>query len=310
MNPTFHQLYIELLSGIKSYIGQEYPHSGAVVANPDNFNYFKAQALRAAPGPKSTAPTVSIQVIEPKTVTPLHAAPTLPQTVKPTAAPLLIAVKDALISAPQASDLHLEKKVEKAEKVILERSLNREQPDIQKASDFNELRKLWQQQCPQVPLIDIIPSDEKSKIISERWRSRSSSPGVVLLYFSENSREKAFLTNIAAAISLHFVSAEVMSASKIEADRTWAQLVGSPSLRLLIAQHHSFETLPELSKIYREDTARGHHTLGRIPLFLLSDLSLYMREPKLKISLWQTLCQKLEKKHYNLPQKPQFNLDD
>jgi hypothetical protein len=46
-------------------------------------------------------------------------------------------------------------------------------------------------------------------------------------------------------------------------------------------------------QFYKEIPSQGIRTLGKIPLFLLPDLSLYLKDPLLKRSLWKALCQKI-----------------
>ncbi len=64
----------------------------------------------------------------------------------------------------------------------------------------------------------------------------------------------------------------------------------SPDLRLVIASDYDLYLQPELMKVYREAPQQGKHYLNKTPLLLLSDLSLYLKEPQLKSLLWRAIC--------------------
>jgi hypothetical protein len=288
MTRNLHHDYLDLISSCKAYIAQEYPTSSSLVADADNFNYFKMQAQqgRTPAPPKAITPTPA-----PPSAIPQGAIKAL-QSSPVATAPAIPVIEPEIAQPIPATETSKEPTTQKGEKVKLSPHLKREVLEPTKTNDFSDLSKLWQDNYSHIPYLAVIPSDEQAKIISRRWQNPPSVPNIVLLYFNENPHEIAFLNNIAAAITQYFGSAGLIAAPKVESERGWNKLLSASSLKLVITHHHSLFTLPELTQQYREDPVRGNHTLGRAPLLLLSDLSLYMQQPKLKIALWQALCQR------------------
>lgn len=114
---------------------------------------------------------------------------------------------------------------------------------------------------------------------------------IFILSFNETAREKVFLSNLATAISRMLLPATVLSISKLGLEKSAERLLKEKGLKGVIANHCNLQNIPELMKHYREEPSSGKHYLGNTRLLLLSDISLYMREPHLKSSLWHTLCQ-------------------
>ncbi len=286
--------YLELITALKNYIGQEFSPTSAVVANPETLGYFKQQAQKSkvlasqkglsTPAPLSTPTPPSLAASGPATI---KNTPT-PNPSTPNNLPLeaLAAPSPYIVEQPTAYE------VKAPEKIKQSPTLKREALEASKSKDFSDLCKLWEENYPHSPIIKVIPSDARAKEICQRWQHPAAIPEVALLYYNENEHEKAFLSNLAAAISLYFVPAGLVAAPKIESEKNWHKFLSSPLLKIVISPHHSLYKLPELTKLYSEDPVRGNHTLGRTPVLLLSDISLYMQEPKLKIALWQTLCQR------------------
>jgi len=52
-------------------------------------------------------------------------------------------------------------------------------------------------------------------------------------------------------------------------------------------------SLSELMKHYKEDNRHNKRFLNKVPLLLLPDVSVYLKEPLLKLSLWRSLCETL-----------------
>jgi hypothetical protein len=282
MTENFQNEFLQLIASTKSYIAQEYPAKSSIIADPETFNYFKMQAQQARVAPSQ------------KTV-PASPPPSLPRSIDKVAMPQPAKVAKEPEITPKTAPLpEIPKKQEPL--IVEKKTLKRETLESAKSRDFSALSKLWQDNYPHSPILNNIPSDEQAKLICQRWQYPPSIPEVVLLYFNENLHEKAFLSNVAAAITQYFAPAGLIAAAKAESEKNWDKLLSTPSVRLVIAHHHSLYTLPELTKNYCEDPVRGNHTLGRVPLLLLSDLSLYMQQPKLKIALWQSLCQRFAAK--------------
>lgn len=155
--------------------------------------------------------------------------------------------------------------------------------------DLSEFWKLHLDLFPDTSLYETIPDDAVALKIKNSWKQEQTVPPVVILSFNDKENETAFLINVAKAISLRFLTARVISASRWEKELGWEALLNSPLLKLVIAPDHDFYMDRELMKHYRSDN-HGRHTLKNAPLLLLSDPSLYLKEPQLKPLLWRAFC--------------------
>ena len=99
------------------------------------------------------------------------------------------------------------------------------------------------------------------------------------------------MQNIAKAIDLCFGTCRLI---EIEDGKKWDLFLQSPQLKLIIAPDHLIFETKELLPFYRENPQEKSRHLGEIPLLLLPDLSLYFKDPYLKRSLWNVICQNLQ----------------
>lgn len=137
-------------------------------------------------------------------------------------------------------------------------------PRIRLPKDFKEVYDFHKKEFPQYPVTPLAPELD-----------------VAILSFNDLPTHRTFLLMLEKAISLRFnKKVKVLSGT------------GWENAKLVIAPDYGIWGDPLLSKNVREE---GRPFLGNIPLFLLTDLGLYMREPKLKSSLWKALCQELQR---------------
>lgn len=153
-------------------------------------------------------------------------------------------------------------------------------------SDF---RALFKHNFPQYPLMESIPDDTLAKKKMLAWSYEREIPPVLLFSFSEDERQLSFLKNIAMAITLHFIPARALAGKKME----WNTLLNNPALKLIIISDHELYSQPGLMAHYQEIPQHGKHFLQKIPLLLLSDLDLYLKETQLKPLLWRAICREL-----------------
>lgn len=153
-----------------------------------------------------------------------------------------------------------------------------------------EFWKLFPNLFPELALIESIPSDSAALKIKNAWLNDQMIPPVIILSFQDEEQQIAFLKNMAQAISVRFAPARVFSATKFENENCWENILKSPGLRLVIASDYGLYLQPGLMHFYSEILQQGKHFLNHIPLLLLSDLSLYLKEPQLKSLLWRAIC--------------------
>lgn len=152
-------------------------------------------------------------------------------------------------------------------------------------------KSLFAKIAPDCPVIAEIPSDVLAKKISTRWKTKTQTAPITLLWYQENAEHKLLLEQICKALDVHFGSAKLASAESIEREKQWEAFLSVPELSLVICCDYTLWQLPGLLQFYKEIPSQGLRLIGEKPLFLLPDLSLYLKDPLLKRSLWKALCQ-------------------
>lgn len=156
--------------------------------------------------------------------------------------------------------------------------------------DFKEFWKTCPALFPDWKLSESIPSDSLAKKNKDAWLKNQEVPTVIILSFQENVQQLTFLKNIAHAITLRLAPTRIISASQIEKDNQWEAILKSAQLQLIISSDYGLYLQPQLMQHYKEIPGQSKHTLNNIPLLLLSDISLYLKEPQLKPLLWRAIC--------------------
>ncbi|HSX25540.1 MAG TPA: hypothetical protein VLE89_00860 [Chlamydiales bacterium] len=152
---------------------------------------------------------------------------------------------------------------------------------------------LFSKIAPELPVIAEIPSDANAKKISTRWKTKNQSSPISLLSFQEPAAQKTLLEEVAKALDVYFGGARLVQAEGIEKEKQWEAFLSTAGLKIVIVCDYTLWQLNGLMAFYKENPTQGIRTLGGISLFLLPDLSLYLKDPLLKRSLWKALCQKL-----------------
>jgi hypothetical protein len=129
--------------------------------------------------------------------------------------------------------------------------------------------------------------------LNDKLRKAKEVCDVAVLTFHEMPKHLELLNKIAEAIQtrLH-KQTRVFSAVQIEKENGWDAFLQTEGLCLVLATSVGVQGLPDLRKKYQE-TKHGEILLQKVPLLLLSDLSLYVNEPKLKAALWKELQRRL-----------------
>lgn len=255
----------ELLSLIRdtlSYLKDE-AHP-PLFASPEDADYFRKLAKARTPERAPLPPMPEI---------------VLPKREQPKAAPEIAKVYPEAAKAPPP---------EPAKQTFVPAALPETAP-----ADFHSLRALFAKIAPGFPLIDEIPCDEIAKKIAARWKTKNQTAPISILSYQEPPAQKALLEQLAKAIDVVFGPARLVQAESIEKDKQWEAFLSVPDLKWVIACDYSLWQLGGLMHFYKENPAQATRELGKVPLFLLPDLSLYLKDPLLKRSLWKALCQKL-----------------
>lgn len=157
---------------------------------------------------------------------------------------------------------------------------------------FSMMKTLLAKIAPELAIFDTVPSDEIAKKIATRWKTKNQSAPISVLSGNELPQYKKFLEEIAAALDVYFGPARIVQADPIEKEKQWEPFLASEGLKLIVVCDATLWQLQNLRQFYKETPTQGTRTLGKIPLCLLPDLSLYFKDPLLKRSLWKALCLK------------------
>lgn len=134
-----------------------------------------------------------------------------------------------------------------------------------------------------------IPSDHKAKRIKEAWREKRETPEIPILF--QGQQYRTFITRIAKAIDTIYGSCRIV---EIEPQKKWDIFLESENLKLIIAPDTSIFGTKEILPFYQENPQQKSRKLGKIPLLLLPDLSIYFKDPYLKRSLWNVIKTTIE----------------
>ncbi len=159
------------------------------------------------------------------------------------------------------------------------------------AAVLSSIRTLLAKIAPELAILDEIPNDSIARKIANRWKTKNQSAPISILSGGELPQHKVFLEEIAAALDVYFGSAKIVQAEPIEKENQWESFLGVEGLKLILICDSTLWQLYQLRRFYKETPALGSRMLGKTPLFLLPDPSLYFKDPQLKRSLWKALCQ-------------------
>jgi hypothetical protein len=167
-----------------------------------------------------------------------------------------------------------------------------ETPIAKPSFDLSGVRNVLSVVAPELAILNEIPSDAIAKKISERWKTKNQSAPISILVYQEPPEQRALLDQVARAIDVYYGPAKIVQAEGIEKDKQWGAFLSVADLKLVIVCDYTLWQLNGLMQFYKETPAQGIRVLGNVPIFLLPDLSLYLKDALLKRSLWKALCQK------------------
>lgn len=154
---------------------------------------------------------------------------------------------------------------------------------------FSDMRRLFSHIAPKFPLLDTIPKDDLAKHVKERWKTRNQAAPISLLFYQELAMHQKLLHNLAQALESIYGGARLIQCAEIEKENQWETFLSVKELSSVIICDSTLWQLPHLLAFYREKPSHSERFLSNTPLFLLPDLSLYLKDPLLKRSLWKAL---------------------
>jgi hypothetical protein len=292
--------YAELLSLTQLFLLREHSLKDVRMVDPTSMNFFqkKGQPPLSSSAPKKVQPApISAPEIKNSKISLQSAISEAPQ---PEARPVE-ARQESLPAQPlptfaQPSSVQQTPVIPTSQPPVIQDKISKGkgfslEPFVSASSQENsEWWNLSQTLFPEWVLSKAIPSDVIAQKNKNAWLKSQEIPPVIILSFHDNEQQQTFLKNIAQAISLRLAPAQVVSASQIEKENGWENILNASQLRLVIAGDYGLYLHPKLMRFYKELPQQGKHFLNQTPLLLLSDLSLYLKEPQLKPLLWRAIC--------------------
>lgn len=275
--------YRELVLLTKSYLNEEYEKNEWLYSSPENYSYF---AQLAKSSPKQVVNHTPIPKVETRAA---QAVP-IPEPVKPIApAPLpqpepASTMSEPALTAAVVPEPNIEEKKAKTEEVVKEsRKIELELPKKKEPCNFSQIENFFKEKYPYIPILKDPPDDSAAKPLDQR--------PILILTFTSDEKERAFLKNLCDAITIRLKPAALVSAYEAEEKKDWQTLFSSSHLQLVICNDYDFYALPDLMQGYREE--KNKRFFGKNPVFLLSPIQQYLKQPQLKAALWRSLCEEL-----------------
>lgn len=288
MTDSLAEEYAQLTALAQLYLMQEYPSSGWIPASPENWQFIRAEALKMAAKQPAPPPQPPLQPMRQAPVQPSPAPPPSPKSLprQPLQQPSTLPAPK-----PQTTSANV---LPPSNKEVKETSYLKLEPIPScEIESLEDLKSIYQTKFPDYPVIDSPPSDSEAKELQQLWKTQGICPEIALLSFGEPQNQQLFMQNIAKALHIRYGSAGVIDARKLEEENQWDKFLDNKKLRLVIACDYAIYGLNQLMTHYRETAGPLRH-LNEVPLLLISDLSLYLKEPKLKPSLWKALSEALK----------------
>ncbi len=285
--------FTELISLTQLYLSREYKGKDICFASRETYSYFQRLSHETA------KPFVNLPV--PEKITPRSNNETVYNNVVPVPVPVLVPVPTSVperavprnnIETPRSNSgtgtFTNQVPNHKRKQLALEPLVTTTPYQID-----HSIKELINTKFPDLLIHEAIPDDAMARKLKNGWQKENTIPQVMILTFNQDESQISFLKNIAKAITLCLAPARVISGLKIEAEKKWDKLVEAQGVKLIIACDYAFFLQPSLKPHFKEDPKQGKHSLGSIPLLLLSDLNLYLQQPQLKPLLWQAICKEL-----------------
>jgi hypothetical protein len=165
-----------------------------------------------------------------------------------------------------------------------------EKPNIIE-DNFNDIKNIVSKISPNTKICDESLDDKVAKQRAQKYKLKNIAANLTILAYKENEMHYKFLEKISIALNNYFYPSKVISAYTIEKENNWDMFLSENEIFLIIASDYTIFELPYLRKHYKENPSSKEKFLKNIPLFLLPDISMYLKEPTLKISLFKTLKQ-------------------
>jgi len=159
--------------------------------------------------------------------------------------------------------------------------------------NFNDIKNIISKISKNIPITDKILDDKLAKQKSQKYKLKNIAAKLTILAYKENEKHFKFLEKVSIALDNYFYPSKIISAYIIEKENNWNTFLLENEILLIISSESTIFELPNLRKRFKEIPITKEKFLDDIPLFLISDILLYLKEPSLKALLFKNLQQKI-----------------
>lgn len=178
--------------------------------------------------------------------------------------------------------------------ILESKKIKRDDKPLIIEDNFSDIKNIITKISPNIQISDEILDDKLAKQKAQKYKLKSIAANLTILAYKENEKHYKFLEKLSLALNNYFYPSKLISAYVIEKENNWDIFFSENEIFLIISSDYTIFELPNLRKHYKENPSNKEKYLDNIPLFLLPDISIYLKEPSLKISLFKTLQQKIK----------------
>lgn len=258
----------ELIKDTLTYIRQNYKATDTLLASSEDMAYFNPQAQALPVKTQEILPPLQKSLPQPPLVSPVEK--------KAFIEPLRIP-EPVITPPPQAAPTISQTPLLKSSKV----------------EGMEEMQRLVSKVAPHIKLKSEIPDDTRAKKIANHWQEQLQTLQVAIFSFGETEKNLVFLHNVAAAITSLIGPAKVVDANRFEKEKKWELFFASNTLKLILAPAIQGWKTTQLATYYKANPTTTLSRLGEAPLLTLQPLSVYLKNPKEKRLLWNSIVSHL-----------------
>lgn len=309
---TIKEQYAELLTLTRQYLLQNYEAKATKATDLESFTYFKHSAKQQREQqernpqtpPQKTAASHPPIVAKQELPTPSPALPKQQLNKETTPHPVIQPKKKEAAPLPFSNSTSFAEnsKTSPPEKKTVTEASENSKAFFQLAPltpatalDLSDIRQIVTERFPSQKIIDEIPRDTAVK---RKISASNASPIEMLIFaFSQDPKQQAFLSNVANAINLMLkVNVQLVNSIQWEQEVDWNKEFNEGALQLVIANRELIQTLPKMREHYRvehhesDNLSAAKYYLGKTPLCIIPEIESYFKDPKLKASLWKSIC--------------------
>ncbi len=148
--------------------------------------------------------------------------------------------------------------------------------------DLSDIKATMKEKFPALVILDQIPHEQQALSLTPATKVTP----ILILAHREIPTHLNLLTNIATALTTHFLPTALQEVETLIKSAEWASLGQAPGLAMIIG------TQPALDQLKQEKQAAALlSNPEKITVIILEDLDLYLKNPQKKLHLWKTLRQ-------------------